>query len=143
MIFSITDPKGVSTSESKSFWTWERNFEVNVFHSSVIRQKGESQTGVSRKQNTPNFPKNEHFLPPDTQTRCSFFGKFGVFCFLETPVLRFALFPSCRHIGVLTEKLFKVCCIQNISRKVFQWLFRDFSAILKNVKCLWVWNRTV
>ena len=21
--------------------------------------------GVSRKQSTPNFPKNEHFLPPD------------------------------------------------------------------------------
>ena len=37
--------------------------------------------------------KNEHFLPPDTQTyvcvswgkKCSFFGKFGVLCFLETP----------------------------------------------------------
>ena len=26
--------------------------------SSVIRQKGE---GVSKKQSTPNFPKNEHF----------------------------------------------------------------------------------
>ena len=24
--------------------------------------------GVSRKQSTPNFPKNEHFLPPDTHT---------------------------------------------------------------------------
>ena len=23
-------------------------------------------TGVSRKQSTPNFPKNEHFLSPDT-----------------------------------------------------------------------------
>ena len=25
--------------------------------------------GVTRKQSTPNFPKNEHFLPPDTHTR--------------------------------------------------------------------------
>ena len=25
--------------------------------------------------------------------KCLFFGKFGVFCFLETPVLRFALLP--------------------------------------------------
>ena len=25
--------------------------------------------------------------------KCSFFGKFGVLCFLETPVLRFALLP--------------------------------------------------
>ena len=57
--------------------------------------------GVSRKQSLPNFPKNEHFLPPDTHTyvcvtggkKCSFFGKSGVLCFLETPVLRFALLP--------------------------------------------------
>ena len=30
--------------------------------------------------------------------KCSFFGKFGVFCFLVTPVLRFALLPYCRRI---------------------------------------------
>ena len=47
------------------------------------------KTGVSRKQSTPNFPKNENFLPPDTHTnlrvtggkKCLFFGKFGVLCF--------------------------------------------------------------
>ena len=39
---------------------------VRTFKSSVIRQKGESQNGVSRKQSTPNFPKNEHFLSLDT-----------------------------------------------------------------------------
>ena len=45
---------------------------VNLFYidnSSVIRQKGKFQSGVSRKQSKPNFPKNEHFLPPDTHTR--------------------------------------------------------------------------
>ena len=44
----------------------------------------------------PNFPENEHVLPPDTHTyvcvsgskKCLFFRKFGVFCFLETSVLR-------------------------------------------------------
>ena len=59
------------------------------------------KTGVSRKQSTPNFSKNEHFLPPDTYTyvcvsggkKCSFFRKFGVLCFLEAPVLGFALLP--------------------------------------------------
>ena len=64
--------------------------------------------GVSRKQSTPKFPKNNYFLPPDTHTyvcvsggkKCLFFGNFGVLCFLETPVLRFALLPYYRrYIG--------------------------------------------
>ena len=38
----------------------------SIIISSLIRQKGESQNGVSRTQRTPNFPKNEHFYPPDT-----------------------------------------------------------------------------
>ena len=53
--------------------------------------------GVSRKQSTPNFPKNEHFLPPDTHTH--------VLCFLETPVLRFALLPYHRRISLLNKKI--------------------------------------
>ena len=44
---------------------------------------------VTRKQTTPNFPKNEHFLSPWGK-KCSFFRKFGVLCFLVTSVLRFA-----------------------------------------------------
>ena len=56
---------------------------------------------VSRKQSTPSFSKMEHLLPPDTHTnmyisggkKCSFFGKFGVLCFLEIPGLRFAFLP--------------------------------------------------
>ena len=68
------------------------------------------RTGVSRKQSVPNSPKNEHFLPPDTHTnvcvsggkKCSFFGKFGVLCFLETPVLRFTLLPYYRRFVILT-----------------------------------------
>ena len=64
------------------------------------------ETGVSRKQSTSNFPKIEHFLPPDTHTymrlsgdrKCSFFGKFDVLSFLETPVLRLALLPYYQRI---------------------------------------------
>ena len=46
-------------------------------NSSVIRQKSNLKTEVSRKQNTPNFPKNKHFLPPDTHTpkACNFIKK--------------------------------------------------------------------
>ena len=29
---------------------------------------------VTRKQNTPNFPKNEHFLPPNTHCTCAHLG---------------------------------------------------------------------
>ena len=59
------------------------------------------------KQSMPKFPKNRHFLPPDTHTcvcvsggkKCLFFGNFGVLCFPETPILRFALFPYYRRIS--------------------------------------------
>ena len=61
--------------------------------------------GVTRKQSPPNFLKNKHFLPPDTQTqvwvsggmKCSLFGKFGELCFLVTPVLKFVLLPCYRR----------------------------------------------
>ena len=54
-------------------------------NSSVTKQ-GESQNRCFKKKSTPNFPKNDHFLPPDAHTyvyvsgskKCSFFGKFGV-----------------------------------------------------------------
>ena len=42
------------------------------------------KTEVTRKQSTPNFPKNKHFLPPDTYT-----------------VLRFALLSYYRRIEVI------------------------------------------
>ena len=32
--------------------------------------------------------------------KCSLFGKFGVLCFLETPVLRFAFLPYYRRNNV-------------------------------------------
>ena len=78
------------------------HFEI-LSNSSVIKQKGESlKRGVSRKQSMPKFPKNKHFLPPDTHVsvgkKCLFFGNFCMLCFLETPVLRFALLPYYRQI---------------------------------------------
>ena len=58
------------------------------------------KAGIIRKQSSPNFPKNKHFLPPDTHTYCAYQGVRNVhfsenltgFVFFETPVLRFALF---------------------------------------------------
>ena len=91
------------------------------YNSSVIRQKGESQNACLKKQSTPNFPINKHFLPLDTHItyiyirifftpwyvcvsggkKCLFFGKCGVLCFLETPVLRSAFLPYYRRINSL------------------------------------------
>ena len=64
------------------------------------------KTGVSRKQSTPKFLKNKHFLPPDKHMhvcvsggkKCLLFENFSVLCFLKTPVLRFALLPYSRRI---------------------------------------------
>ena len=63
--------------------------------------------GVTRKQSTPNFPKSKHFLSPCVSRgkKCSFFGKFGMLCFLVAPVLRFARLPYYRQIYVLNTPL--------------------------------------
>ena len=47
------------------------------------------KTDVSRKQSTPTFSKNKHFLTQDTPH----VHKFGVVYFLETLVLTFVLLP--------------------------------------------------
>ena len=51
---------------------------------SVIRQKGESQNGC--------------FNCVSGGKKCSFFGKFDVLCFPETPFSRFTLLPYYRRI---------------------------------------------
>ena len=67
-------------------------------NSSVMRQTSKFQNGGNKKTSHIK-PRNKPFLPPDTHTyvcvsggkKCLFFWKFGVFCFLVTSVLRFAL----------------------------------------------------
>ena len=70
--------------------------------SPVIRQKGESQNGCFKKTKHAKFPDKRTFLTcwyahtyvcVSGGKKYSFFGKFGVFCFLENLVLRFALLP--------------------------------------------------
>ena len=84
-------------------------------NASVIRQKGESENGCYKKTKHVKFSEKRKFL---TQwyahvcvrirgKKCSFFGKFGVLCFLETPVLRFALLPYYRR---KSETLFFFVC---------------------------------
>ena len=78
-----------------------------------------SKKCVTRKQSATNFPKNEHFLPPDTHPQNRHFlhpdthecvsggkkrlfsGKFGVLCFFVRTVLRSAFLPYYRRLRFL------------------------------------------
>ena len=78
-------------------------------NTSVIRQKGKSQNRCFKKTKHAKFSEKRTFLPPDTHTymcvsggnKRSFFGKFGVLCFLETLVLIFAYLPYYRQYSVI------------------------------------------
>ena len=75
------------------------------YFSLVIRQKWNLKKEIKRKQSPSNFMKNKHFSPSDTHKyvcvsrsrKYSFFGKFGVLCFLVTSVLRFVLLSYYRR----------------------------------------------
>ena len=79
----------------------EKRFHANL---SVIRQKGESQNGRAKKIKQAKFSEKRHLLPPPTRAQvCLYQGvrnarlskNLALLCFLETPVLRFALLPYC------------------------------------------------
>ena len=69
---------------------------ANVDISLVIMQKGESRNGCFKKTKHAKFSGKQTFLTPwyvSGGKKCLFSGKFGVLCFLETPVLRSVLLP--------------------------------------------------
>ena len=62
--------------------------------------------------------------------KCLFFGKFGVLCFLETPVLRFANLPHNRRLGFKMEMLwFLVKCLDPLCIVVMP---RRHNGVLRN-----------
>ena len=61
--------------------------------------RSKSQNGCFQKTKHARFSEKRTFLTPwYAHIHCSFFGKFGVLCFVETLVLRFALLPYYRRI---------------------------------------------
>ena len=79
------------------------NFELSPYHNpSVIRQKGESQNRDKKKSEYAKFSEKQTFLTLliRTRTTCSFFGKFGVLCFVIS-VLRFVLLPYYQRINLI------------------------------------------
>ena len=76
------------------------NFSKFIYDtSSAIRQKGGSQNRCYKKAKKAKFSEKRTFLTVwyahvrvrTGGKKCSFFGKFDAFCFLVTPVFRFAL----------------------------------------------------
>ena len=64
------------------------------YHSSVIRQKGESQNGCFKKTKHAKYSEKQTFFTPwYAHVRTGS----GVLCFPETPILRFALLPYYRR----------------------------------------------
>ena len=87
-----------------------------------------SKRVFQKKQSTPYFPKKEHFLPPwhphvrvcvrRRRRKCSFFGKYGVLCFLKHP---FWDSPFCFIIDVF------ILCFENcFSLTHIQWWPQQF-----------------
>ena len=64
---------------------------------------GESQNGYYKKTKNAKFLEKRKKCVSGGK-KCSFFGKFGVLCFLETPVLRFALLPYYRRSVIYAHK---------------------------------------
>ena len=70
------------------------------------------KTGVSRKRSRPNFPKNQHFLPPDTHTyvrayqwvrNFGFSENLACFVFLKHPFWDFRPFALLPTIYLLSR----------------------------------------
>ena len=80
-----------------------RHEEVKELIPEIVGNKAKGRTSKRRfkKAKHAKISKNKHYLPLDMHTcvcvsggkKCLFFRIFGILCFLETPVLRFALLP--------------------------------------------------
>ena len=95
--------------------------------SSVIRQQCKSQNGCFKKQSTPNFPKNEHFLPPDAHTAhhgvMFVFRKIWRALFFEAPVVRFAFLHDYRRVQEITLGFTMIICqLQGYALHIFAFL---------------------
>ena len=77
-------------------------FSQKILTSTVIRQKCESQKKCFKKTKHTKFSEKRTlpltYVCVSGDKKCSFFGKFGVLCSLETAVLRFAFFQYYRRL---------------------------------------------
>ena len=90
--------------------------DVVLDNSSVIKQKGKSENGCFKKTKHAKFSE-KNISYPLIRTRTSF----DMLCFLETPVLRFALLLHYRRISQtcylgITSAAFPEFC-KNVNKK--------------------------
>ena len=115
-------------------------------HSLVINQNGESQNECFKQTKHAEFSKKRTLCVSGCK-KCLFFGKFVVLCFLETPVMRFILWPYYRRIVENTNVSFQKsscqgCFIwQHLVRVLVllfisfcKWLFFDFLSTINDWK---------
>ena len=98
---------GCSLKESVQTLLYKTTYGIK---SLVIRQKSKSHNGCLKKTKQVKFFETRTFLPPD---KCSFFGKFDLLCFVDTPILRFALLRYYRQNHKECEKIRKWTQIYN------------------------------
>ena len=107
MKFSITDFFGWCDQIRRKLRIWTHLLKKSLMKNFIfcaVRQanfvgnkaKGRISKRVLQENKARQIFRKTNIFYPLIRTggkKCSFFGKFGVFCFLETPVLRFALLP--------------------------------------------------
>ena len=71
--------------------------EIELFNSIQFNKAHQ----ILRKTNISYPPSTHAYVRVSGDKKCSFFGKFGMLCFLETPVLTFALLPYYRRVLLL------------------------------------------
>ena len=83
---------------------------------------------IFRKTNISYHTKTHHAKFSEKRTllnKCMFFGKFGVLCFLETTVLRFALWPYYRRYHKIYQET-----VTGFYLPIFSWISDNFLQIL-------------
>ena len=100
-----------------------------IFKRSCFRLRVNKKSSSERHTYLMPMPKNIFKVGELVRTKAkeriskqvfSFFGKFGVFCFLETPVLRFALMPYYQRIQINRVREFRFRLLAGFSWKLSQ-----------------------
>ena len=77
----------------------------------------------TRYQNVKRVPRIKSYVCVSGGKKCSFFGKFGVLCLLETPILRFALLPYYRRNDLSVETMGEIFAFHEMKRLTYRVIY--------------------